>query len=291
MISSESACFTWTLCIAFQLVAATTNNFPLELDGFHVNDRALFLNNPLAANQTTSDANSCDSLTTDGKPLSCPSYCTCNGRTLRISCCSTDDANLASKQQAFNMHSVSSICFEFALAHTRNSSNLLISASSITRLPDTVDCNEVSIDHPSIQLRLADDNLATSSNEPSSPLIVDVDKCLRSAYAITDPLAYNDDENDEARCRCDVNGGNFRLPRSLQPLHYDLTFKFTFEPREKPERYDALELLKFVCTEHTDKLILHMKSDIQLTWLSIVSSTDDQFASSMSVSLTIDLSL
>ena len=52
---------------------------------------------------------------------------------------------------------------------------------------------------------------------------------------------------------------NYRLPRHLKPLHYELIIKPYFNVTQQPSNYDGHVSIRFTCLQATSKLVLHIK--------------------------------
>jgi hypothetical protein len=72
---------------------------------------------------------------------------------------------------------------------------------------------------------------------------------------------------------------NYRLPRDLLPLRYDIKIHPYFKPQQMPEFFKGAVSINFTCTKETNKLVLHMKEiDLDNSTLRISSLTDRGFS-------------
>lgn len=70
----------------------------------------------------------------------------------------------------------------------------------------------------------------------------------------------------------------YRLPESLEPVHYDLFFQPFFKETQKPEYFEGTTRIEFKCVQDTSFLVLHMK-DLELKdeTLRLTSLTDKNY--------------
>jgi hypothetical protein len=72
----------------------------------------------------------------------------------------------------------------------------------------------------------------------------------------------------------------YRLPKELEPIHYDLMFDTFFESDTKPEDFNASLKLLFRCIRDTNKLVLNMKDlDLYNSTMKITSQTHASYNS------------
>ncbi len=71
---------------------------------------------------------------------------------------------------------------------------------------------------------------------------------------------------------------NYRLPKSFNANHYDITIKPYFTVLTEPKEYDGKVVIKLECVEDTSVLILHMKDlELKSSTLKLSSETDLSF--------------
>ncbi len=74
---------------------------------------------------------------------------------------------------------------------------------------------------------------------------------------------------------------NYRLPKDLKPLSYDIFVQPYFSSITKPEYFDGKVKIKFRCISDTNKLVLHMNNlEIINSTLLIESESDQNYKTS-----------
>ena len=83
-------------------------------------------------------------------------------------------------------------------------------------------------------------------------------------------LVINDNDQEEII--------NYRLPKNLKPIHYDLFFQPFFKSTSMPEYFNSSVRIDFTCIHDTSELILNMKNlELYNQTLFIESLTDPDF--------------